>query len=187
MEALELLLNRTSCGQLVEPAPSAEQRQIMYRAASRAADHGSLRPWRFVEIEAEGLTALGELLAEATLARNPEATESLLASTKNKAKRAPLIVAAVACYSEHPKVPQWEQLVTAGAAAQNLINAAFAQGIGAYWRTGPLSESETVSRGLGLADNEKLIGFIYLGAPGISGKEAPGIDLDAYISAWPAN
>ena len=187
MDALELLLNRFSCGRMVEPAPSLEQRQIMYKAAARAADHASLAPWRFLEIEGKGLAALGELMAQATQISNPDATESVLNSTRKKPYRAPMIVAAIACFSEHPKVPEWEQLITAGAAAQNMINAAFAQGVGAYWRTGSLVDSDPVRNGLGLQANEKLIGFIYLGSPALSDKEIPELDINKHIQSWPAN
>ena len=65
MQALDLLLNRVSVGRLLEPAPDAAQRELMFRAALRAPDHGQLRPWRFITVEGEARRRLGELFAGA--------------------------------------------------------------------------------------------------------------------------
>ena len=185
MDAMELLLNRVSCGRLQEPAPGSEQRASMYAAAARAADHGNLRPWRFLEIEGDGLDELGRLLVQASLEQNPQMTEAEIERLAAKPRRAPLIVAAIARHTPHPKVPQWEQTIAAGCAVQNLINAAFAQGIGAYWRTGAMVENETVLRGLELAENEKLIGFVYLGTPSMTTRVAGTPKPSDYVRRWP--
>ncbi|NHN36258.1 nitroreductase [Pseudomaricurvus alcaniphilus] len=186
MQALDLLLNRVSCGKLQSPAPNAEQRQLLYRAAMRAADHASLQPWRFLEIEGAGLDSLGELFVKAAVNDNPQLAEVDRARLLRKPLRAPLIVVAIARYTPHPKVPEWEQTVAAGCATQNLINAAYAQGIGAYWRTGANAEHPLVCQGLGLQQGEKIIGFVYLGTPSIPLRTAPEANLDAFVQSWPA-
>ncbi|NIB44424.1 nitroreductase [Pseudomaricurvus alkylphenolicus] len=185
MEAIELLLNRVSCGKLVEPAPSKEQRQIMYRAALRAADHGNLQPWRFLEIEGEGREQLGQLYEHAALLENPDLNDAQRDKYRRMPLRAPLVLAAIARNIDHPKVPPVEQVIATGAAVQNLINAAFAQGIGAYWRTGPMAFNKDVHEGLGMEEGETLVGFVYLGTPAIPLKPAPKADTDAFFMAWP--
>ncbi|MFC6980127.1 nitroreductase family protein [Microbulbifer taiwanensis] len=65
MDALTALHNRVSTGLLTEPAPSHEQRRGIFRAALRAADHGCLRPWRFLTIEGEARNRLGEIFLRA--------------------------------------------------------------------------------------------------------------------------
>ena len=185
MDAMELLLNRVSSGRLQEPAPSARQRANMYAAATRAADHANLRPWRFLEIEGEGLDALGALFVKASLEQNPQMSEPEISRLAAKPRRAPLIVAAIARSVPNPKVPRWEQTIAAGCATQNLINAAFAQGVGAYWRTGVMAENETVCRGLGLADDEKLIGFVYLGTPSLPVRNVEPPQLAGMVQSWP--
>lgn len=183
MDALELLLTRTSTPLLSAPAPSAEQLDIMLQAASRAPDHGSLRPYRFIRIEGEALAQLGELFVEATLTDEPDAAEAKIAKCRAMPLRAPLILAAVAVTQAHPKVPVSEQVITAGCAVHGLIQAAYVQNIGAIWRTGDLSFNAHVARGLGLAEQEQLIGFIYLGQV-VKAKPTPELSTAGLLSDW---
>lgn len=184
MDALDLLLNRVSVTRLCEPAPTDEQRELMFRAALRAPDHGQLRPWRFLTIEGEGRVALGELFHQA-IARNPSASPEALAKARKMPLRAPLLVVAIAVLRDHPKVPQSEQLLAAGSAAHGLLLAAHAQGIGAVWRTGELAYDAEVSAGLGLSSNERILGFLYLGTPEGTPRTAPALDPAGFVSAWP--
>ena len=185
MQAIDALLNRVSCGKLEAPAPNSEQRSNLYRAALRAADHGSLKPWRFLEIEGEGLEALGQVFERAALQDDDQLTDVQRERFRKMPTRAPLIVAAIARCEEHAKVPKWEQVVATGAAVQNLITAAFAQGIGAYWRTGAMVEHNHVKRELGLVGDEKLIGFVYLGTPSIPLRDAPVSEVGDFFQPWP--
>lgn len=187
MQATELLLNRVSCGKLTAPAPTAEQRDLMYRAALRAADHGNLQPWRFLEIEGEGLERLGDLYVKAALKDDPELGEVQRERFRKMPLRAPLIVVAIARNIEHPKVPHVEQVLATGAAGQNLINGAFAVGVGAYWRSGAMAEHPVVMQGLGLEKGELIAGFIYLGTPSIALKAPPNPDPEDFFHPWPAN
>ncbi|WP_179358960.1 nitroreductase family protein, partial [Pseudomonas aeruginosa] len=116
MEALDALLTRVSHARLSDPAPSPEQLDRLFRVALRAPDHGQLRPWRFILVEGEGRRALGDLYARALASRQPDAAEEALAKARNMPLRAPLLVVAVACLQDHPKVPYGEQLLAAGCA-----------------------------------------------------------------------
>lgn len=185
MDALELLLNRTSSPLLQEPAPTEEQLALMLRAAARAPDHGLLKPYRFIKVEGDGLTALGELFASAGLAEDNDLPEAQVTKLRNMPLRAPMILVAIAVTQEHPKVPVSEQVITAGCAAHALIQAADAQGVGAMWRSGAMAFSPAVERGLELAAGEQIIGFIYLGQS-TKGKAAPDVDPAGLISDWPA-
>ncbi|WP_432698250.1 nitroreductase family protein [Marinobacterium sp. YM272] len=186
MDALELLISRTSSPMLEAPAPSAEQLELMLRAAARAPDHGSLKPYRFLKVEGEGLHALGELFIQASLADDPDLPEAQITKLRNMPKRAPMILVAIAVTQEHPKVPKSEQLITAGCAAQAVIQAASAQGVGAMWRSGALAFNPRVAQGLGLADHEEIIGFVYLGSV-VKEKPVPAADTAALIADWPAH
>lgn len=187
MQAIEALTNRVSCGKLTTPAPDAHQRELMYKAALRAADHGSLKPWRFLEIEGAGLEALGELYVRAAMHDEPSLSEPQLQRFRQMPTRAPLIVAAIAQNIDHPKVPQIEQILATGAAVQNLITAAFALGVGAYWRSGAMVEHAVVKQGLNMLDGEVLVGFIYLGTPAAALKPVPSLNVADSFHSWPAN
>ena len=114
MEALEALLQRVSVARLGDPAPTAAQRELLFRAALRAPDHGQLRPWRFLTVEGEARVALGELFARAQQARDPQAPAALLDKARGMPLRAPLLIVAIASLKAHAKVPESEQLLAAG-------------------------------------------------------------------------
>lgn len=183
MQALDLLLNRVSVGRLLEPAPDAMQRELMFRAALRAPDHGQLRPWRFITVEGEARVHLGELFA-AALAQNPASRPEALDKARAMPLRAPLLILVVARLGEHPKVPQEEQLLSAGCAAHALLLAAQALGFGAVWRTGELAYHPHVLAGLGLQTGERLVGFIYLGSFEGERRVPPPLTPADFVSAW---
>ncbi|KJK15618.1 nitroreductase family protein [Pseudomonas sp. 2(2015)] len=183
MEALDALLNRVSVPRLLDPAPNTAQREALFQAALRAPDHGQLRPWRFLTVEGEARAKLGELLAEA-VKLNGETGQAALDKVRAMPLRAPLLVVVVARLQDHFKVPQSEQRLAAGCAAHGILLAAHAQGIGAVWRTGELSYSKHVAKGLGLADNEEIIAFLYLGTPQNEPRTAPVLATADFVSAW---
>lgn len=186
MGPLESLQKRVSITKLVEPAPGRDTLLEVFKAASRAADHGKLRPWRFLTIQNEGLGDLSKLLVDALVKSNPGASPAVVEKTKNMPFRAPMIIVAIAKCQEHPSVPKHEQVLACGAATQNILNALFALGFGAVWRTGDLAYNEFVKHGLGLESLEEIIGFIYVGTPAQDIPEPPETDVDSIFSAWPA-
>ena len=155
MEAIELLRSRHSASNLDAPAPSAEAVEAMLEAAARAPDHGRLQPWRLILIEGDARRSFGEILAKSLARRNPLAGEPVLARERAKALRAPLIIVVTTRCDRSGKIPIIEQIVSAGCAAHGLMLAAFAQGLGAFWRTGEAAYDEAVKGTLG--------GFIFVG------------------------
>ncbi|MEG2393062.1 MAG: nitroreductase family protein, partial [Pseudomonas sp.] len=149
MQALDALLNRVSVPRLLDPAPTQEQRDLLFAAAMRAPDHGQLRPWRFLTVEGAAREQMGTLLAEAARLQDADAPQAAIDKAQNGPLRAPLVVVVIARLQEHFKVPKSEQLLAAACAAHGILLAAYAQGIGAVWRTGELSYSAHVAKGLG--------------------------------------
>src|SRR5690625_5063794 len=165
MDAISALHERVSIAKVTAPAPNVDERDAIFRVATRAADHNRLRPWRFLVIEGEGLRRLGALFETAALEEAPEIPEKTLKALGNKPLRAPMIVVAIATCEERPGVPEEEQIVSTGAAAQNMPLAAYALGVGAFWRTGAMAYHPTIAKGLGLTDNEQISGYLSLGTP----------------------
>ncbi|MEX2131522.1 MAG: nitroreductase [Pseudohongiellaceae bacterium] len=184
MDALSALLNRTSVPKLTEPGPGSTQLQAICQSAFRAADHGVLRPWRFLMIQGESRRRLGELFAQATRADNPAAPAEDLQRASEKALRAPLILVTIACPKENAKVPALEQEYSAAAATQNMLLAAFAQGIGAIWRTGPMALHPLVRNGLGLDNSEKIISFLYLGTVDGATRKLSEPPVQDFFRSW---
>ncbi|WP_299725969.1 nitroreductase [uncultured Endozoicomonas sp.] len=187
MDGIELLLNRRSSPVLESPGPTPEQLEVMFQAALRAPDHARLRPWRFLTVSGEAREALGELLAKAARFDQQDLSEDALSRFRGMPLRAPTLVLAICPVKEHPKVPEIEQKMSLAAAVQSLLLAAYAQGVGAVWRTGDLCYHPVVAEGLGLAENEALMGFIYLGTPSGSQKKLPVMEVSDFVSEWSGN
>jgi nitroreductase len=186
MDALDALLTRVSAPRLVEPAPDAAQRELLFRAALRAPDHALLRPWRFLTVEGDARERLGELFADALSAdaAPDQASEQALTKARAMPLRAPLLIVVIAAIQDHFKVPAQEQIIAAGCAAHGILLAAHVQGIGAVWRTGELAYNPRVAKGLGLSEGEQIIGFLYLGTPERELRTPAEEQLDDFVSAW---
>ena len=184
MDALTALLTRNAASKLVEPAPAGDDLQKIITAALRAPDHARLRPWRFLTIGGNARYRLGSLYAQAYKRANPEATEEQLAKVQNKVLRAPLIVVVIVSLSEHPKVPKIEQQLSAASAAQNILLASHALGYAGIWRTGSMAYNSDVKQGLGLKENEEIVGFIYLGTRDGNAKPIPELDWQTFCQSW---
>ncbi|WP_106478596.1 NAD(P)H nitroreductase [Phytohalomonas tamaricis] len=184
MDAMTLLHERSSMGKLTDQAPDASQLDAIYRAALRAPDHDQLTPWHFIEIAGAGRERLGELFARAVQTDDPEVDEQALDKARKKALRAPVIIAVIARVQEHHKVPRIEQIISAGCAAHAMLYAAQLQGLGAMWRTGKFSGHGVVREGLGVGDNDELVGFIYLGQPAGRPKRLPVREPEDFVERW---
>jgi len=184
MDAIDALTSRVSIPKLLDPAPSKESLDCLFQAAARAADHGGLQPWRFLGVQGEQRRDLGEVYQRAAAQADSNLSTSQLERIRTLPLRAPLVLVAIACCQQHPKVPEIEQIITTGAAVQNLLTAAFALGIGAYWRTGSLAYNVDVHRLLSMTINEKIVGFIYLGTPGSGLRTPKTVDVNQCYRLW---
>lgn len=184
VDAIEALTTRISPAGLVAPAPDARALDRMLRAAVRAPDHGRLRPWRFIVIDGAARDALGGVLSDALRLREPAAPDAALAKERAKPLRAPLIVVVAAKLREHRGVPGVEQIIAAGAAAQNMLVAAHALGFGGFWRTGAAAYDDNVKRALGLRPEDAIVGFLYLGTPSAASAPLPEPDVTTHVTRW---
>lgn len=185
MDALENLMSRRSPAKLAEPAPSAEALSRAMAAAVRAPDHGKLKPWRFIVIEGDARLAFGEVMARCLKRDQPDANEEMLKREREKALRAPtIVVAAAKVHPQHPKIPEIEQVLAAGAATQNFWLALHAQGYGAMWKTGAPAYDAQVKRELGLAETDRIVGFMYVGSIVAPALETKRPEPDAFIDRW---
>jgi nitroreductase len=183
MDALQALLSRVSPARLAPDELDPVMIEQILAAGLRAADHGRLRPWRFLVVRGEARHRLGELLAEGLRGRNPGATVDMLEAEHRKALRAPVIVIVLGVIQDHPGIPDIEQIVSAGAAAQNMLVAAHALGLGGFWRTGAAAYDPLLRKALGASEKDVTVGFLYLGKVAAAGAEkAP--DPEGVVVEW---
>ena len=181
---LDHLLARRSVGLLQEPAPQGADIDLILQAGLRAPDHGRLRPWRFVTIRGEARIAFGECLAAAAAKRDPEAATALGERARAWVRRTPLLIA-VGVVVKDGKIPESEQVLSAGAAAMNMLNAAHLLGYGAMWVTGANTYDANVNALLGFKAPSRLIGFLTLGTPAPAPTLAlPRPELSAHVADW---
>jgi nitroreductase len=181
---IDTLLSRVSVGALGEPAPDEAQMATIIAAALRAPDHGKLRPWRFIVIRGDARHRLGALFARVLVARDPAALPAVVDKERAKPLRAPLLIAVVARVQANHKIPEAEQLISAGAAAMNMLNAIHALGFGGVLLTGAPAYDPGIHDALGLADAERLVGFVYVGTPTQPPPVVARPDAADYVTEW---
>jgi len=184
MDAIDALTTRRSPAQFAEPAPDDESLAEILRAAMRAPDHGKLKPWRFIVLRGDARKRFGDVMAEAMKRREPDVPANMLEREREKPLRAPLIVVLAVAVQEGHKIPVVEQLLSAGAAAQNIMVAAHALGYGAAWKTGAPAYDNFVKETLGLAPSDAIAGFLYLGTPAMKPAALPQPELSSFVRHW---
>ncbi|TXJ10252.1 MAG: nitroreductase [Acinetobacter sp.] len=180
-----LIHERQSIGQLVEPAPSAEQLHQVIASALTAPDHHRLHPWRFICVEHEQRQAFGALLAQ-SLAADGEMDEVQLERVKLHPLRAPMLLICIMQYHPHPKVPEYEQVLSCGAAIQNILLTLQAQGFASMWRSGAVAESVSLKQALGCAEQDQIAGLIYIGTTAKAIAPRQQLSVTDFLTTWQA-
>lgn len=185
---LGLLLSRRSgsAKAMTEPGPSPEQVRTILAAGARAPDHGKLAPWRFILFEGDARAHMGCMLAEALSASEQEIADDRLAVERARFLRAPLVVCVVSRVREGIPIPEWEQILSAGAVCQNLLIASHALGFVANWITEWCAYQPRVKDFLGLKSGERIAGFIYIGTSAAPLEERVRPSLDSLITRFGA-
>ena len=187
-DALQLLKTRRSVKpmELSGPPPSAAEIDTLLTIAARVPDHGKLAPWRFIVFEGEARAAAGAIIAEVFRAARADATDEQIDFERGRLTRAPLVIAVVSRAAPHVKIPEWEQQLSAGAAAMTLVLAAHAMGYAASWITEWYAYDRAVLERLGLGPQERIAGFVHIGRPVKPPDERARPPLDAIVTRFPA-
>ena len=185
-DALPLLTTRRSVKpiELIGPAPSEADIETLLTIASRVPDHGKLAPWRFILFEGDARKQIGATLAEAFKTDRPDATADQIEFERNRFTRAPLVIGVVSRTVPHGKIPEWEQVLSAGAAAMNLLTAAHAMGFAGSWITEWYAYDPRILKALGLSDNERIAGFVHVGRPERPPEDRPRPVLSEIVTRY---
>ena len=170
---LEMLNTRRSVSVLAMegPGPDAQQIETLLTIATRVPDHGKLCPWRFIVFEEDARDRAGAMLAERFKEKNPEATDAQIDIERKRLLHAPVIIAVISKAGGHAKIPEWEQLLSAGAVCMNLVNGANAMGFVTSWLTQWYAYDREILSAFGVDESERVAGFIHIGR-----KETPNAD-----------
>src|ERR1700742_1654239 len=185
-DAIELLKLRRSVKprEMTGPGPSPAELETILTIGARVPDHGKLTPWRFIVFEGDARARAGEIIARVFARKNPGAPTADVELEKNRFMEAPLVIGVVSLTKPHPKVPPWEQEMSAGASAMNIVTAATALGYGACWLTGWFSFDRDVLDGFGLKADEKLAGLVHIGTPSKPSEDRPRPSLSDIVTRF---
>ena len=186
-ETLELLLRRRSAkpAMLGEPGPTPQQLETILTVAARVPDHKKLEPWRFILFEGDARALFGRVLLKACLAEDKNTPSAArLETERTRFLRAPTVVAVISRVTPNPAAPEWEQVLSCGAACLNMCLAANALGFASCWITEWYSYSPAVRAALKLAANERMAGFVYLGTAKETQPDRDRPQLSKIITRW---
>lgn len=184
---LALLRSRRSgkARDMVAPGPDAAELADIVAIAARVPDHGKLAPWRFVMVPVEERAAFADMLVAAYRQAKPEAGRLEIEAMDAFPRQAPVMIALLFTPVAASKIPLWEQILSAGAVAMQLLNAAHAYGFVGNWLTGWAAESEEVADSLGAAaDGGRVVGYFFIGSPAKALEERPRPDMSQIVSEW---
>lgn len=171
---------------LSDPGPTEDELHQLLNIAVRVPDHRKMSPWRFITFQGEARLDFGKALARIAGSK-PNAESRDVVEAAGLLLRAPTVVAVVSSPVDDGRTPVWEQELSAGALCYNLLLAANASGWGGVWLSEWISYSREVDALLGLKENERLAGFIYIGTATAQPQERIRPDLSAIVSAWSPN
>ena len=183
---LALLASRRSASAkaMGEPGPDAGQLAAILRIAVRVPDHGKLTPWRFILIAGEARARAGDIVAARWRALNPGHGAAMIAEQRHTFLRAPVAIGVVSTAGEHPKIPVWEQVLSAGAVCQNMLIAATAMGLDCQWITGWYAYDPEVLAALGVGEGERIAGFVYVGTATEAVTDRPRPEPESLLTRW---
>src|ERR1700735_5284599 len=170
---------------MIGPAPSADELATILTVASRVPDHGKLAPWRFVVFAGDARDRASQLALDIRLADKPDLEEAARAEELRRFARAPLVVAVVSRAAPHFKIPEWEQILSAGAVCMNMIVAARALGFSATWLTEWMAYDGRFCSAIGLAEHERIAGFIHIGRTTATIEDRPRPTLAEIVTNLP--
>ena len=182
-----LTTRRSTVARMMDgPGPGDEDLKRIMEAGMRVPDHGRLTPWRFIVIRGDAREKLGDVIAEAYKKNNPDAIEEQVEIEQERLTRAPVVIAVVSRVQKEHKIPEWEQILSSGAACQTMLIAAQSMGYAAQWLTEWYAYDANVKQAIGAESGDEIAGFLYLGngTGELSDRARPA--YDDIVSEWSA-
>ena len=187
-DTIEFLLTRRStvANMMDGPGPSDAELQKILETGMRVPDHGHLTPWRFIVLRGDAREKIGAVIAASYRNNNPEATEERIEIEQERLTRAPVVVAVLSRVHKGHKIPEWEQVLSAGAACQTMLIASQSMGYAAQWLTEWYAYDADVKTAIGAAAGDEIAGYVYIGNEIAKGKERARPKYENIVFEWPA-
>jgi nitroreductase len=185
-DALDLLKTRRTVAHtfLAEPGPSPDELNDLLTIGVRVPDHGKLTPWRLVVFNEGRGQAAGDALESLLRTREPELEDQKVTDQADRFRTPPVVVLVISRVGPHPKIPEWEQFLSSGAVAMNIVLAAHALGYSAQWLTGIPAEDREAAALLGAGEGERIVAVIPIGTPSIPPVDRPRPAIADVVTWW---
>ena len=182
-----LLTRRSTVAKMMDgPGPSDADLQKILETGMRVPDHGRLTPWRFIVIRGDAREKIGDVICASYKKKRPEAIEEQIEIEQERLTRAPVVVAVISRVHKGHKIPEWEQVLSAGAACQTMLIAAQSMGYAAQWLTEWYAYNADVKAAIGAEPGDEIAGFVYFGNEMMDGKERARPEYQDIVSEWSA-
>ena len=168
--------------QMKEPGPTKAEIEEILTLATRVPDHGKLAPWRFIVMTGEERQRISLALSRIARAERPDLSDEMIKVEETRFTRAPVVVAVVSKAAPHVKIPEWEQLMSAGAVCLNMVISANALGYVSNWLTEWMAYSEKAYEIIGVKPGEKIAGFVHIGSTDFPVTERPRPELSEIVT-----
>jgi len=168
--------------QMKEPGPSKAEIEEILTLATRVPDHGKLAPWRFIVMSGDQRRRISLALSKIARAERPDLSEEMIKVEETRFTRAPAVIAVVSTAAPHIKIPEWEQLMSAGAVCLNMVISANALGYVSNWLTEWMAYSEKAYEVIGVKPGEKIAGFVHIGSTDFPVTERPRPELSQIVT-----
>jgi nitroreductase len=168
--------------QMKEPGPTKAEIEEILTLATRVPDHGKLAPWRFIVMTGDERQRISLALSRIARVDRPDLSEEMIRVEETRFTRAPVVVAVVSRAAPHVKIPEWEQLMSAGAVCLNMVIAANALGYVSNWLTEWMAYSEKAYEIIGVTPGEKIAGFVHIGSTDFPVTERPRPALSEIVT-----
>ena len=180
-----LTTRRSTVARMMDgPGPGEHDLRKSMEAGMRVPDHGRLTPWRFIVIRGDAREKLGNVIADSFKRKNPDAIEEQVEIEQERLTRAPVVIAVVSHVQREHKIPEWEQVLSSGAACQTMLIAAQSMGYAAQWLTEWYAYDASVKQAIGAGPEGEIAGFLYLGngISDLSDRARP--EYEDIVSEW---
>ena len=169
---------------LTLPGPDEKTLENILAAALRVPDHRKIEPWRLLVISGNSRIALGQFLSDRHADLTPSASKEELQTEASRLMRAPICVTVISSPDHAHKTPVWEQELSAGALCMNLLYAVSAAGFAASWISEWWAFDPEVNRKLGLTEDERIAGHVFIGQTNSELAERPRPDVTRKVTRW---
>jgi nitroreductase len=162
-----------------------EQIELLLNNAIWAPTHGNTQPWRFKVLTEGALPKLSEFLVKTYKELTPidKQSELKIAKMTNRPIKSSAVIAICMERQETEKISEQDEMLAVACAVQNIHLTCTAYGLGGFWATPDVINSQQMKDYLGLGGKDKCLGLFFVGYPAGEWPKGQRKPIE-YITEW---